>query len=29
LRPLNRDISFSISGVVTELDSDSPALRID
>jgi len=29
LRSLNRDISFSISGVVTELDSDSPALRID
>ena len=29
LRPLNRDISFGISGTVTELDSDSPALRID
>lgn len=29
LRPLNRDIAFGVTGVVTELSSESPALRID
>ena len=29
LRPLNRDIAFGVTGVVTELGSESPALRID
>lgn len=29
LRPLNRDIALGVTGVVTELGSDAPALRID